>query len=225
MAIADVTAVLSDEWPAATPDDTPKPVGVASAHERPMLAPTAPIDVARRPRRWPFRLALGLAVCFALLAALAGYAAWENRERADSWQKRAVRYEAVAGELRVLLGERTQELNRQTETMNQLARRLRETRAALARSTSDVSQLSARQRELANEKAQLEDAQQALEQERDALGAVAGSFATCNEGLFGILNAVLEDDYDYVSSYGDGVVDDCQTADAGLDDYLAVYGE
>jgi hypothetical protein len=213
------TGAADDAWPKSPADGLPFPL--------PSYGPSGPPHAQAPPmlRRWPFRLALGLAILFAILAGLASYVAWENRERAESWEARALRYEAVAGELRVLVGERTQELNRTTETANDVARRLRETRAALSRSTSDVSQLSARQRELANEKAQIEDERQALEQERDALESVAGSFVTCNEGLFGILNAVLEDDYSYVSYYGQGVLDDCRAADAGLDDYLAAYLE
>jgi hypothetical protein len=210
-----------------------------TSSSRPFLAgPSSQLAMqAKHSHRWPLRLALAAAIAAAAGAAVAGFLAWENKDRAEAWRSRARAEAAVSAELRTLIGERTAELNERTRTLNSLAAKLRQTRAALARSARDVSQLAARQRELANEKAQIEDERQALRlsrdslrldrdalrSDRDALESVAASFASCNAGLFGLLNALIDDDYGYLSRNGRRVIDDCKTADASLDEYLAAH--
>ena len=178
-------------------------------------------------RRRPLLIG-ALAVVFLLLAAagaVAGYVAWENRERADRWEARADELEGNMRSLNEILVERSDALNERTEELNAMAATVRRAERAISRSEADVRSLEARQRQLANEKAQVEDARAALAAEAEALEEVASAFITCKNGLVELLNSVLEEDFVTASNISDRVDRQCQTAEGELSAYLAAYGE
>jgi TolA-binding protein len=185
------------------------------------------------PQRTPSRrgrpLLIGaLALAFLLVAvagSVAGYVAWENRERADRWEGRADELERNVRSLNAILVERSDALNERTEELNAMAAKVRRAERAVSRSEADVRSLEDRQRQLANEKAQVEDARAALAAEAKALEDVATAFITCKNGLVELLNSVLEEDFATASSISDRVDGQCETAEGELSAYLAAYGE
>ena len=81
----------------------------------------------------------------------------------------------------------------------------------MGQSQGDVSSLEVRQRELANEKAQLQDQQAALD-------GVASNYVSCKQDLIQLLSDVTNGydttyDYNVASS-------DCSSADSSLQSYL-----
>jgi predicted nucleic acid-binding Zn-ribbon protein len=87
-----------------------------------------------------------------------------------------------------------------------------------------VQSLEERQRALANEKAQLEDARAALEQEQQALGNVASRYVECSNGLKAALDAVVNQDSGWLDANGAQVESTCSSADASLQDFQTAYG-
>ena len=176
-----------------------------------------------RQRLWRI---LAIALALAALAAVGalGWATKTNNDRAERWRQRTIAAEEVVEGQRIVIGQRSQELNRRTTQVNRLAAKLRATRAALQRSEGDVSSLSRRQRELANEKARVEDERRQLQAQQAALTTVASAFIDCNEGLFDVLDAVLDEDWSWVSLYVRDRLSPCSDAEARLDSYLERFG-
>lgn len=167
-----------------------------------------------RTRRW---LPIALAALVLVLAALAGWALYAmraNDQRAESWQRRAVALEANTKQLESLVGARTRLLNQRIDQMNALAGKLKRSQVALNQSQGDVSSLEERQRELANEKAQLQDQQRALD-------GVAAGYLTCKRDLIQLLSDEVsgyDTTYDYATANSD-----CSSADSALQSYLSAY--
>ena len=178
-------------------------------------------------RRRPLLIG-ALALAFLLLAiagSVAGYVAWENRERADRWESRADELERNVRSLNEILVERSDALNERTEELNAMAATVRRAERAVSRSEADVRSLEDRQRQLANEKAQVEDARAALAAEAEALQDVANAFITCKNGLVELLGHVLDEDFAAASSVSSRVDGQCETAESELSAYTAAYGE
>jgi small-conductance mechanosensitive channel len=147
-----------------------------------------------------------IAVVVLVLALLAGagvlaLAVKANHDRAEDWRQRAIATQA-----------------------NRLAGKLRATRSALQRSEGDVSSLTQRQRELANEKARVEDERRQLQAQQAALVSVASGFIDCSDGLFAVLDAVLDENWNWVSIYGRDRISSCADANSSLDSYRARFG-
>lgn len=186
-------------------------------HDEPDIATRATWDVAK----------VVLAVLLVLALGAIGTLAWatkSNADRAEGWRIRAIAAGEIVEGQRILIGQRSQALNRRTTQVNTLARKLRATRVALRRSEGDVSSLARRQRELADEKAQVEDARRQLETQQGALESVASGFIECNDGLFDLLDAVLDQDWGWVSIYATDRLSGCTTASARLDVYIRQFG-
>jgi septal ring factor EnvC (AmiA/AmiB activator) len=152
---------------------------------------------------------------FGLLAV----AVHQNRDRAEGWRQRAIGAEEIVEGQRVVIAQRSRELNRRTTQVNALTEKVRATRTALRRSEGDVSELARRQRALANEKARVEDERRQLEAQQAALTGVASDFLACNNGLVDVLGAVLDEDWSWVSIYGRSRLSSCTEASASLDSY------
>ena len=157
-------------------------------------------------------------------AGVLGLVGKENRDRAEDWRQRAIAAAEVVSGQRVVIGERSQALNLRTAQLNRLAAHLRDTRKALHRSEGDVSSLARRQRELANEKARVEDERRQLQAQQAALVSVASGFIDCSDGLFDVLDAVLDEDWSWVSIYGRDRIGSCGNANASLDSYRQRFG-
>ncbi len=87
-----------------------------------------------------------------------------------------------------------------------------------------MNSLTRRQRELANEKAHVEDERRQLQAQQAALVSVASGFIDCSDGLVDVLNAVLDEDWSWVSIYGRDRISSCSDANASLDSFRARFG-
>ena len=159
------------------------------------------------------------------VAGVAGYWAYENRERADRWQARANELEGSVASLNELLRARSRTLTERTQGLNAMAVKVRQAEQSVARSEADVRSLERRQRQLANEKAQVEDARAQLSLERDALGEVVSAAVACNARMNELLGYVLDDDFASANAVYPEINSDCRQADSELSSYLSVYGE
>lgn len=166
---------------------------------------------------------VAVAVVVAAVGALT-FAVKTNRDRAEDWRQRAIAAEEIVEGQRVVIGQRSQALNRRTLQVNRLAEKLRTTRTALRRSEGDVTSLARRQRELANEKARVEDERRQLQAQQAALELVASDFIDCNDGLFDVLGAVLDEDWTWVSIYVRSRLSSCTDASSSLDVYRSQFG-
>lgn len=173
----------------------------------------ATVGPSRR-RRWPIALLVVVVVVLAAVAGWALYAMRVNEQRAASWQQRAAGLQADAKRLEGLLAARTRLLNQRIDQMNALAGKLKRSQVALSQSQGDVSSLEQRQRELANEKAQLQDQQRALD-------GVAAGYLTCKQDLIQLLTDEVNG---YDTSYSLATASsDCSGADSSLQSYLRAY--
>lgn len=166
-----------------------------------------------RKNRMPLLLS-AVALVLAGLTAWALYAMHVNEVRAHAWEKRAHVLQHDESQLQSLLTARTRLLNERIDQVNGLARKLRRSQVALGQSQGDVSSLEVRQRELANEKAQLQDQQAALDQ-------VASNYVTCKQDLIQLLSDVAngyDTSYDYSAANSD-----CSNADSSLQGYLSSW--
>ena len=173
------------------------------------------------------RVIAALVVVVLLLVGAAGVAAYvahTNKERADRWRDRAERLQRNADALNALLVRRTGLLNLRARQLNALAAKVQLSTEALARSEGDVQSLEERQRALANEKAQLEDARAALEQEQRVLADVASRYVRCSNGLKHAFDAVVNQDTAWLDANGADVESTCSSADAALQDFQSAYG-
>ena len=183
----------------------------------PSTAGAAPVEHnARRflSRKRALILLSAIAVVLAAVAGWAIFAMHANEQRALSWQRRAQKLQANSTQLEALLTARTSLLNQRIDQLNRLAGRLRVSQVALNQSQGDVSSLEERQRQLANEKAQLQDQQRALDN-------VAGAYVSCKQDLVQLL-ADVANGYDTTYPYGTANTD-CTNADTSLQSYLSAY--
>ena len=152
-----------------------------------------------------------------MLAAVAGwaiYAMHTDEQRAVSWQHRAERLQANTRQLEALLAARTRLLNQRIDQLDQLGGKLKLSQVALGQSQGDVSSLEERQRQLANEKAQLQDQQRALDN-------LASGYITCKQDLIQLQSDEVNG-YDTTYSYA-AASTACSNADSSLQSYLSVY--
>ena len=163
-------------------------------------------------RRHRLRLLLGVVVGLLGLASWALYAMHANEVRAHSWQHRALLLQRDEAQLQSLLSVRTRLLNQRIDQVNHLAKKLGRSQAALGQSQGDVASLEVRQRQLANEKAQLQDQQAALDE-------VAGNYVTCKQDLIQLI-ADVANNFDTTYDF-DVANTDCSTADSSLQGYLS----
>ena len=164
------------------------------------------------------RILVGL-VLVALCAwgSFAGYEMVQNHDRSEGWRVRSIALQEQADGMHRLLKSRTTLLNQRIDQLDAIAEKLRRTRDALARSEGDVSSLEVRQRQLANEKAQVEDA-------RAALRGVAANYATCEQDLIHVLQAVAAGDYLTAGTDVGYARESCGAAESGLSSYDATFG-
>ena len=54
--------------------------------------------------------------------------------------------------------------------------------------------------------------------------SVASGFIDCSDGLFDVLDAVLDEDWDWVSIYSGTTFGSCRDANASLDSYRSRFG-
>jgi chromosome segregation ATPase len=151
-------------------------------------------------------------------AAGASYLAFVNRERADRWETRA---NALEGDIGDLEGQ----LNQRTSLANDLAGKVQELQRAVTRSEGDVRGLERRQRKLANEKAQVEDQRAGLVLQAATLQTVAQTYSECSGGLSDLLQAVVYEDYGWITANADRIVATCNAAEGQFDDYKSNYAE
>ena len=191
-----------------------------------VVSPQAESNAPRR-STWRRRLTVwGLSVAAVVViaaGATAGYLAWTNKQRADTWEARAQALENRTEALDAVVVERTSDLNQRTVELNRMASKVTRAQVAIKRSEADVRRLEKRQRELAAEKADVEDARAALALEADALQGVAQAYINCKEGLADLLTYVLNEDYYSANAIVNDVNADCNAADGSLDEYLASY--
>lgn len=185
--------------------------------ELPSTAAEAPVEHGARGSLSRKRALILLSVIAVVLAAVAGWAIFAmhaNEQRALSWQRRAQKLQANSTQLEALLAARTRLLNQRIDQLNRLAGKLKRSQVALNQSQGDVSSLEERQRQLANEKAQLQDQQRALDN-------IAGAYVSCKQDLVQLLSDGANG-YDTTYSYGTANTD-CTNADTSLQSYLSAY--
>jgi hypothetical protein len=136
-----------------TADEPPPPVGPSRAPARPA-------------RRWPWVLALLLAVA---AAGVAFAVAVEQRDVAAAWRDRALALEE----------QRDAAVDQNATLQGQLD----DIAALLTTSETDVSQLETRLRELADEKAQAEDTATTVQVERDVFLDLTARIADATDAL------------------------------------------
>src|SRR5687767_3724292 len=138
----------------ADPPWTPPPSGHRALADRlggAAVDPDSETVVHRRPapptssrgnsRGW----LLATAIAALVVAAGAGYVAYDNKNRAADWEARAFRLERNTEQLNGLLVERSTQLNERTRELNAIASKVTRQQNALTRSESDVETLSDRQ--------------------------------------------------------------------------------
>lgn len=177
----------------------------------------------RRHRDWRLVASASLAGLLLVAAGWFAYAAHANAESAGGWKQRSIELDEQVNGLRILIGERSAQLNVRTRQANRLANNLRATRTALERSEGDVTSLARRQRELANEKAQLEDQRRALQQQAGALAEIAGRYISCKSSLIDVINTLIDEDYSSASYEIDIANSRCDSAASALNAYVAAY--
>jgi len=171
-----------------------------------------------RSRKLLIAAVITLAVLLLVTAAGASYLAFVNRERADRWETRA---NALEGDIGDLEGQ----LNQRTSLANDLAGKVQELQRAVTRSEGDVRGLERRQRKLANEKAQVEDQRAGLVLQAATLQTVAQTYSECSGGLSDLLQAVVYEDYGWITANADRIVATCNAAEGQFDDYKSNYAE
>jgi septal ring factor EnvC (AmiA/AmiB activator) len=158
-------------------------------------------------------------LCVAVVALLGvagwlGFATRTNEHRALAWQARAHLLKADRSRLERVLVLRSQTLNNVIDQLNAVTAKLKTSRGALSQSQNDVTNLETRQRELANEKAQLEDQQRALND-------VASNYVTCSGDLIQLLDDFANG---YDTSYSFSVAEtDCRTAGDSMTGYQSSF--
>lgn len=163
------------------------------------------------------RLTLLLSALVLALAGLGGwalYAMHENEVHAHSWARRASVLQKEESQLQSLLSARTRLLNQRIDQVNGLAKKLKHSQAALGQSQGDVASLEERQRQLANEKAQLQDQQAALDE-------VASAYVSCKQDLVQLISDIAGG---YDTTYDFNIASsDCSSADSSLQSYLSTW--
>lgn len=174
-------------------------------------------DRVPRSRFGRHRLTLLLSAVIVVLAGIGSWALYAmhvNEVRAHSWERRTQLLQRDEAQLQSLLTARTRLLNQQIDQLDALAKKLKRSQVALGQSQGDVSSLEVRQRALANEKAQLQDQQAALDQ-------VASNYISCKRDLIQLLSDVAKG---YDTSYDYSVANsDCSNADSSLQGYLSAW--
>ncbi|MEX2324540.1 MAG: hypothetical protein WD576_02210, partial [Nitriliruptoraceae bacterium] len=144
--------------------------------EHPESVPLPPPELVSRPRRrWPWVVALSLAL---VMAASAGAVAWQQREVAALWQQRAL---AVEDHRDDALG-RVEALQLQLDEVAEL----------LDASETDLNELQERVRDLADEKAQAEDTATTVQVQRDQLVQLSNRIASAISALDQCVNRMGE---------------------------------
>ncbi|HEY1318424.1 MAG TPA: hypothetical protein VGF10_14460 [Gaiella sp.] len=132
---------------------------------------------------------LAVTVVFALVVGMLLNSNRHNNNRAGDWRRRAVAAEEVVGGLRVVLADRSKELNQRTRQANVLAATLAASRGELRQSKSRAGDLAEQQRRLASDFAQAETSRRKLATQRAALASVATSLSSCSQGLQSVVAA------------------------------------
>jgi septal ring factor EnvC (AmiA/AmiB activator) len=184
----------------------------------------SPTQVRRR-RKLLIALAAVVAAVLLVTAGGASYLAFVNRERADRWHVRAAALQRDLTELNDILVTRSDDLNERTAQANGLATKVENLQQAVNRSEKDVHSLERRQRQLANEKAQVEDQRGQLALQAATLQTVAQTYSDCSRGLSNLLQAVVYEDYGWISANADSIVATCNQAEAAFSAYGSNYGE
>jgi chromosome segregation ATPase len=131
----------------------------------------------------PSRTAVVVTLVVVLLMGILLNSIRQNHGRAEDWRQQAVAAEEVADGLRVVLAERSRELNRRTAQANQLVASLDSSRGALRDTKVSVGSLARRQREIAADKTRVETQLQKLATRQATLASVAAALNTCTESL------------------------------------------
>ena len=131
----------------------------------------------------PSRTAVVVTLVVVLLMGILLNSVWQNRGRAEDWRREAVAAEEVAAGLRVVLADRSRELNRRTAQANELVARLDTSRGALRDTKVSVGSLTRRQRELAADNARIETQLRKLTARQATLSSVATALSSCAQSL------------------------------------------
>ena len=102
-----------------------------------------------------------------------------NKGRAEDWHRRAVVAEESVGGLRVVIVERSRELNQRTLQANRLAAQLQSNGMALRRSKGNVGALSRRQRQLVSANAHLAKERAELQSRVATLESIGAELSAC----------------------------------------------
>ncbi len=131
---------------------------------------------------WKVKLALA-ALLVVVIAAPFVRSSMANKDRAEDWRRRAlVAEEAVTG-LRVVIVDRSRELNRRTVQANQLASLVDVNGTALRRSKISIGTLAKRQRALAKENARVASERRKLQVRVAALERMGSTLSVCAKDL------------------------------------------
>lgn len=131
---------------------------------------------------WKVKLALA-ALVVVVIAAPFVRSSRANKDRAEDWRRRAlVAEEAVTG-LRVVIVDRSRELNRRTVQANQLASLVDVNGTALRRSKISIGTLAKRQRSLAEQNTRIAGERGKLQVRVVALERMGSTLSACTKDL------------------------------------------
>lgn len=131
---------------------------------------------------WKVKVALA-ALVVVVIAAPFVRSSMANKHRAEDWRRRAlVAEEAVTG-LRVVIVDRSRELNRRTVQANELASLVDVNGTALRKSKVSLSTLARRQRALARENTRIASDRSKLQTRVAALERLGSTLSVCAKDL------------------------------------------
>jgi hypothetical protein len=131
---------------------------------------------------WKVKLTL-VALIVLVVAVPLARASKSNKDRAEDWHRRAIVAEESVTGLRLVIADRSRELNLRTIQANRLATQLDTNGTALRRSKVSVGTLSKRQRALTQQNTRIERERAELQARLAVLETIAGKLRTCTRSL------------------------------------------
>jgi len=168
---------------------------------------------------WKVKVAL-IALLVVVVAVPLARASMSNKDRADDWRRRAVVAEEAVGGLRVVIAERSRELNERTLQANQLASRLDSKGMVLEKTKGNVGALTKQQNALAAENKRVKAERTKLRSQLATAEGLASKLSECSADLASAFAWAKGKKPAVVNTVVQPLVKRCREARTSFDTYL-----